>query len=162
MLQFENGITAQISCAIMINLANTARIYGSEGTIEVPNFWFANGDRTGGQGKIDIIRKDGSRETVVAGQSKHLYAYEADAVAEAVFAGRQEFTAPGMTWADSLGNARVLDKWRADAGIEYLVEKSSHRVNTLSGRPLQTDGTVIPKRDDPRRRQAGLGRRPRL
>lgn len=152
-LQFENGITAQISCAIMINLANTARIYGSEGTIEVPNFWFANGDRTGGQGKIDIIRKDGSRETVVAGQSKHLYAYEADAVAEAVFAGRQEFTAPGMTWADSLGNARVLDKWRADAGIEYVVEKSSHRVNTLSGRPLKTDGTVIPKRAIP-----GLGK----
>ena len=146
-LQFENGITAQISCAIMINLANTARIYGSEGVIEVPTFWFANGDRSGGQGRIDIIRKDGSRETVVAGQSKHLYAYEADAVAEAAFAGRQEFTAPGMTWADSLGNARVLDKWRADAGIEYVVEKATHRVNTLAGRPLRTNGTTIPKRE---------------
>jgi predicted dehydrogenase/aryl-alcohol dehydrogenase-like predicted oxidoreductase len=144
-LQFENGITAQISCAIMISLANTARIYGSEGTIEVPSFWFANGDRTGGQGKIDIIRKDGSRETVVAGQSKHLYAYEADAAAEAILAGRQEFAAPGMTWADSLGNARVLDKWRADAGIEYTVEKSANRVHTLSGRPLRSGGTVIPK-----------------
>jgi len=144
-LQFENGITAQISCAVMVNLANLARIYGSEGTIEVPKFWFANGDRTGGQGKIDIIRPDGSRKTVVAGQSKHLYAYEADAVAEAIFAGRQEFTAPGMTWADSLGNARVLDKWRADAGVVYTVETSASRVHTLTGRPLQSGGTAIPK-----------------
>ncbi len=148
-LLFDNGITAQISCAIMINLANTARIYGSEGTIEVPSFWFANGDRTGGQGKIDIIKKDGTRETVVAGQSKHLYAYEADAAAEAILAGRQEFTAPGMTWADSIGNARVLDKWRSDAGIEYSVEKSVSRINTLSGRPLKSGGTVIPKRTIP-------------
>jgi len=151
-LQFDNGITAQISCAVMVNLANTARIYGSEGTIEVPSFWFANGDRSGGQGKIDIIRKDGSRETVVAGQSKHLYAYEADAAAEAIFAGRQEFAAPGMTWADSLGNARVLDKWRADAGIEFIVEKPSHRVLTLAGRKLSA-GTTIPKREIP-----GLGK----
>lgn len=151
-LQFDNGITAQISCAVMVNLANTARIYGSEGTIEVPSFWFANGDRSGGQGKIDIIRNDGSRETVVAGQSKHLYAYEADAAAEAIFAGRQEFAAPGMTWADSLGNARVLDKWRADAGIEFIVEKPSHRVLTLAGRKLSA-GTTIPKREIP-----GLGK----
>ena len=151
-LQFDNGITAQISCAVMVNLANTARIYGSEGTIEVPSFWFANGDRSGGQGKIDIIRKDGSRETVVAGQSKHLYAYEADAAAEAIFVGRQEFAAPGMTWADSLGNARVLDKWRADAGIEFIVEKPSHRVLTLAGRKLSA-GTTIPKREIP-----GLGK----
>ncbi len=152
-LQFDNGITAQVSCAILANLANLARIYGSEGTIEVPSFWFANGDRSGGQGKIDIIRKDGSRETVVAGQNKHLYAYEADAVAEAIFAGRQEFTAPGMNWADSIGNARVLDKWRADAGIEYSVEKSTSRIHTLSGRPLASDGKIIPKRSIP-----GLGK----
>jgi predicted dehydrogenase/aryl-alcohol dehydrogenase-like predicted oxidoreductase len=147
-LTFDNGILAQVSCAVMANLENMGRIHGSEGTIEVPAFWFANGDRSGGQGKIDIIRKDGSRETVVAGQSKHLYSYEVDAVAEAVFAGRQEFAAPGMSWADSLGNARVLDKWRADAGIEYVVEKSTHRVNTLSGRKLAS-GTVIPKREVP-------------
>ena len=148
-LVFENGITAQVSCAIMANLDNVARIFGSEGTIEVPDFWFANGDRAGGDGKIDIIRKDGSRETVSVGKQRHLYAFEADAVAEAILAGRQEFTAPGMTWADSLGNARVLDKWRSDAGIEYAVEKSIKRVHTLSGRPLKSGGTVIPKRTIP-------------
>lgn len=148
-LLFENGITAQVSCAIMANLENVGRIIGSEGTIEVPAFWFANGDRAGGDGKIDIIRKDGSRETVSVGKQRHLYSFEADAVAEAILAGRQEFSAPGMSWADSLGNARVLDKWRSDAGIEYSVEKSVKRINTLSGRPLKSGGTVIPKRTIP-------------
>ena len=54
-----------------------------------------------------------------------------------------------MTWADSLGQARALDKWRADAGIEFTVEKSHKRVHTLSGRPLKSGGTVIPKRNIP-------------
>jgi predicted dehydrogenase/aryl-alcohol dehydrogenase-like predicted oxidoreductase len=148
-LQFESGIVAQVSCAVMVNLENILRIHGTLGRIEVPNFWFANGDRSGGQGRIDVIHADGRTETIVAGQDKHLYAYEADAVAEAIFAGRQEFTAPGMTWADSLGNARVLDKWRADAGIEYSVEKSSSRVHTLANRPLAQDGTEIAKRNIP-------------
>ncbi|RYE75367.1 MAG: aldo/keto reductase, partial [Hyphomicrobiales bacterium] len=83
-------------------------------------------------------------------QSKHLYAYEADAVAEAIFAGRQEFTAPGMTWADSLGNARVLDKWRADVGLEYEIEKPTKRVHTLANRPLSKAGAAaIPSRTIP-------------
>jgi predicted dehydrogenase/aryl-alcohol dehydrogenase-like predicted oxidoreductase len=152
-LLFENGITAQVSCAVMANLDNVARIFGSEGTIEVPSFWFANGDRYGGDGKIDIIRKDGSRETVSVGKQRHLYSFEADAAAEAILAGRQELTSPGMTWADSLGNARVLDKWRSDAGIEYSVEKAAKRIHTLTGRPLKSDGLVIPKRTIP-----GLGK----
>ncbi len=54
-----------------------------------------------------------------------------------------------MSWADSLGNARVLDKWRADAGIEYAVEKPAKRVHTLSGRPLAAGGSTIPKRSIP-------------
>lgn len=152
-LQFANGIVAEVSCAVMINLDNVLRIYGSAGRIEVPNFWFANGDRTGGEGKIDIIRPDGSTETVSVGKQKHLYAFEADAVAAAIAAGQQQFTGPGMSWADSLGNLRVLDKWRADAGIEFVVEKPSRRVNTISGRPLASGGTTIPKRSIP-----GLGK----
>jgi predicted dehydrogenase/aryl-alcohol dehydrogenase-like predicted oxidoreductase len=149
LLQFESGIIAEVSCSVLVNQDNMLRILGSLGRIEVPNFWFANGDRTGGDGKIDVILNDGTRETVSVGKQRHLYSFEVDAVAEAVFAGRQEFASPGMTWADSLGNARVLDKWRADAGIEWVVEKPTHRVNTLSGRPLKSDGAVIPKREIP-------------
>ncbi|WP_421758749.1 aldo/keto reductase [Devosia sp.] len=149
LLQFDNGIIAEVSCSVMINQENVLRILGTTGRIEVPNFWFADGDRTGGPGKIDIIRNDGTRETISVGQQRHLYSFEADAVAVAVAAGRQEFAAPGMTWADSLGNARTLDKWRADAGIEYSAEKPAGRPATLSGRPLAPRGNVIAQRSIP-------------
>ncbi|GLQ09959.1 oxidoreductase [Devosia yakushimensis] len=148
-LTFENGIVAQVSCAVMVNLDNVLRIHGSEGRIEVPDFWFAGGNRDKGEGKIDIVRKDGSRETISVGEERHVYSFEADAAAEAIFAKRQELAAPGMTWADSLGNARVLDAWRKDAGIEYSVEKPAKRVNTLANRPLGANSGVIPKRSIP-------------
>lgn len=146
LLTFENGIVAQVSCAVMADLDNVLRIHGATGRIEVPDFWFAGGDRDQGLGEIVIIREDGKRETVSVNETRHVYAFEVEAASEAIMAGQQEFAPPGMTWADSLGNARVLDKWRADAGIEYSIEKPALRVNTLSGRPLAHNGTAIPKR----------------
>ncbi|WP_108397841.1 aldo/keto reductase [Devosia submarina] len=151
-LTFENGIVAQVSCAVMANLDNVLRIHGSEGRIEVPDFWFAGGDRTKGLGRIDIIKK-GQTETISVGEERHVYSFEVDAAAEAIFAKRNELAAPGMSWADSLGNARVLDAWRKDAGIEYSVEKASVRVNTLDNRKLGPNQGLIPKRSIP-----GLGK----
>lgn len=147
-LTFENGIVAQVSCAVMANLDNVLRIHGSDGRIEVPDFWFAGGDRTLGLGKIDII-KNGVTETISVGEQRHVYSFEADAAAEAILAGRQELSAPGMSWDDSLGNARVLDKWRKDAGIEYSVETAAKRVTTLDNRKLGANTGVIPKRSIP-------------
>lgn len=148
-LTFENGIIAQVSCAVFVNLDNVLRIHGAKGRIEVPNFWFANGNRDQGLGKIDIILADGTRETVSVNATEHLYAFEADAAAEAILAGKQEFPAPGMSWADSLGNARVLDKWRADVGLEYEIEKPAKRVHTLDNRKLSNTGSAIPSRTIP-------------
>jgi predicted dehydrogenase/aryl-alcohol dehydrogenase-like predicted oxidoreductase len=147
-LTFENGIVAQVSCAVMANLDNVLRIHGSDGRIEVPDFWFAGGDRTLGLGKIDII-KNGVTETISVGEQRHVYSFEADAAAEAILGGRQELAAPGMSWDDSLGNARVLDKWRKDAGIEYSVETAAKRVTTLDNRKLGPNTGVIPKRSIP-------------
>ena len=59
-----------------------------------------------------------------------LYSFEADAAGEAILAGRQEFAWPGMGWADSLGNLRVLDKWRAAVGLEYGIEKPPRHAST--------------------------------
>jgi predicted dehydrogenase/aryl-alcohol dehydrogenase-like predicted oxidoreductase len=147
-LTFENGIVAQVSCAVMANLDNVLRIHGSEGRIEVPDFWFAGGDRTRGVGRIEIIKK-GETETLSVGEERHVYSFEADAASLAIIEGRQEFPAPGMNWADSLGNARVLDQWRKDAGIEYSVEKPANRLRTLDNRPLGPNRGVIPKRSIP-------------
>jgi predicted dehydrogenase/aryl-alcohol dehydrogenase-like predicted oxidoreductase len=142
-LKFPNGIVAEVSAGILIGLDNVLRIHGSTGRLEVSNFWFASGHR-GGTGHIHIHRPKGTVETIAIEEKGWLYAFEADAAALAIRAGKQEFTAPGMTWADSLGNARVLDKWRADAGIEYSVEKPAQRTRPLANRPLHK-GNVIPQ-----------------
>jgi predicted dehydrogenase/aryl-alcohol dehydrogenase-like predicted oxidoreductase len=152
-LLFENGIVAQVSCAVFVNLDNVLRIHGTKGRIEVPSFWFANGNRDNGPGRIDIYQGD-SHRTLSLNDKHHMYSFEADGASQAILAGKQEFDAPGMSWADSLGQARTLDKWRADAGLEYNIEKSSRRTSTLRGTPLKSGGTRIPRRDIP-----GLGKK---
>jgi predicted dehydrogenase/aryl-alcohol dehydrogenase-like predicted oxidoreductase len=149
-LQFDTGIVAQVSCAVFVQLDNVLRIHGSTGRIEVPDFWFAGGDRTGGPGTIRIVRAGKEVETIEAGRGQpHLYSFEADGAAAAIFAGRQEFAAPGMSWADTLGNLRALDAWRAGAGLQYDIETSARRTVTQRGTPLARGGTRIPRRTIP-------------
>ncbi len=148
LLTFENGVVAQVSCAVMANLDNVLRIHGSEGRIDVPDFWFAGGNRDQGLGKIDIV-KGGKTESVSVNESAHVYSFEAEAASLAIIAGKQEFDAPGMSWNDTLGNLRVLDKWRADAGIEFSVEKPATRTKTLDNRTLAPNSGIIPKRAIP-------------
>ncbi|MFD2055101.1 aldo/keto reductase [Mesorhizobium calcicola] len=149
LLHFPGGIIAEVSCSISLNQDNVLRIFGTRGRIEVPDFWFAGGNRDVGLGKIDVIGSDGSRETISVNEKRHVYSFEVDAAGEAILAGRQEFAWPGMGWADSLGTLRVLDRWRAAAGLEYGIEKAPQRTSTISGRPLRSGGTAIGKRTIP-------------
>ncbi|MFB9984286.1 aldo/keto reductase [Mesorhizobium kowhaii] len=146
LLHFPGGIIAEVSCSISLNQDNVLRIFGTRGRIEVPDFWFAGGNRDVGLGRIDVIGPDGARETISVNEKRHVYSFEVDAAGEAILAGRQEFAWPGMGWADSLGTLRVLDRWRAAAGLEYGIEKAPQRTSTISGRPLRSGGTAIGKR----------------
>jgi aryl-alcohol dehydrogenase-like predicted oxidoreductase len=47
-----------------------------------------------------------------------------------------ERQAPQMSWADTLGNMKVLDQWRAKIGLEYPAERATASIPTASGRPL--------------------------
>jgi predicted dehydrogenase/aryl-alcohol dehydrogenase-like predicted oxidoreductase len=152
-LEFDNGIVAQVACAVFVNLDNVLRVHGSAGRMEVPDFWFAGGNRDQGLGRIDIVKPDGSRETISVNETAHVYSFEVEAASAAIRAGRQEFSAPGMTWADSLGNLRALDKWRKSVGLEYDIETAARRTTTIRGDKLKSGGTEIP-----RRRIAGLQR----
>ncbi|RUT85848.1 MULTISPECIES: aldo/keto reductase [unclassified Mesorhizobium] len=149
LLHFPGGIVAEVSCSISLNQDNVLRILGTKGRIEVPDFWFAGGNRDVGLGRIDIIASTGARETISVEEKRHVYSFEVDAAGEAIRAGGQEFAWPGMAWAESLGTLRVLDKWRAAAGLEYGIEKAHQRTNTISGRPLRSGGTAIAKRTIP-------------
>ncbi|RWN09494.1 MAG: oxidoreductase [Mesorhizobium sp.] len=149
LLHFRGGIVAEVSCSISLNQDNVLRILGTKGRIEVPDFWFAGGNRDVGLGRIDIIASTGARETISVEEKRHVYSFEVDAAGDAIRAGDQEFAWPGMAWAESLGTLRVLDKWRAAAGLEYGIEKAAQRTNTISGRPLRSGGTAIAKRTIP-------------
>ena len=145
-LKFPNSIIAEVSCSIMANQDNTLRIIGSEGRIEVADFWFASGHK-GGVGKIHLI-KGGETRTIEVKEDRWLYSFEVDAAGDAIRAGSKEFAYPGIGWADSIGNLRVLDQWRASIGLEYEVEKATHRTKNIAGAAV-TKGNSIPKRDIP-------------
>lgn len=145
-LKFANGIVAEVSCSIMAAQDNVLRIIGSEGRIEVKDFWFAAGHK-GGTGRIDIIRGD-KVETIELPEDRWLYSFEVDAAGEAIRQGRHEFAAPGMAWADSLGNLRVMDQWRASVGLEYSIEKATSRIGNIAGGKVVA-GNSVPKRQIP-------------
>lgn len=145
-LKFPNGVIAEVSCSIMANQDNTLRIIGSDGRIEVKDFWFASGHK-GGVGKIEIF-KGNEQQTIEVKEERWLYSFEVDAAGDAIRAGEKEFASPGMSWADSLGNLRVLDQWRASIGLEYSVEKAGKRTTNLAGGTVRR-GDSIPKRQIP-------------
>ncbi|ANV27652.1 aldo/keto reductase [Agrobacterium pusense] len=145
-LKFPNGIVAEVSCSIMAAQDNVLRIIGSDGRIEVRDFWFAAGHK-GGTGRIDIIRGD-KVETIELPEDRWLYSFEVDAAGEAIRQGKKEFDAPGMAWADSLGNLRVMDQWRASVGLEYSVEKATSRTANIAGGKV-VSGNTVPKRQIP-------------
>ena len=131
---------------------------GTEGRIEVTDFWFASG-KQGGTGVIEIIGRDGTARVVEVAEDRWLYAFEADAAGEAIRAGRQEFAAPGMTWDDTLGNLRVLDKWRAEVGLTYGFERADERPRTVRNTAL-VRGAADPAARDSRAGAADVGRGP--
>ncbi len=145
-LKFPNNVIAEVSCSIMANQDNTLRIIGSEGRLEVTDFWFASGHK-GGVGKIELI-KGGETQTIEVKEERWLYSFEVDAAGDAIRAGKQEFAYPGIGWADSIGNLRVLDQWRASIGLEYSVEKAAKRTKNIAGATV-IKGNGIPKRSIP-------------
>ena len=124
-LKFENDIIAEISTGVACALSNDISVYGSEGTLVVPNPWLPSTpcrtaqdalplDTTFPPSEILLTRK-GETETIVVKADRDLFTYEADAVAQHIDA-RQ---AQPMTWADSEGNMRLLDAWRAEIGLRF-------------------------------------------
>ncbi len=136
LLGFKSGVGAQIATGVQVNIDNTARISGSSGWIHLPNPWLPND--ASNQWRFSLHR-NGQTETICGG-NKALYVLEVEAVARAIARGALE--ASEMSWQDSLGNARVLDAWRAAIGLEYKAEKApTHRGPLL---PLRKAGVDAP------------------
>jgi predicted dehydrogenase len=111
-LKFPNGAVANLACATQVGTDNETRIWGSEGSLRVPNPWFPNE----GQNKILLTKGNETTEILVEG-GLPLYAIETDTVARYI-ADRQA-PSPCMTWDDTLGNMKTLDAWRYSIGLRF-------------------------------------------
>jgi hypothetical protein len=133
-LRYPGDIVAERIRRVMVQLDDMLRVHGSDGWLEVKTFWFASG-KEGGKADI-VVHRDGKTETIAVDEPRWLYTFEIEAAGDVIRAGRQEFDPPGMTWADTLGNMKVLDKWRASVGLEFGIEKAARRPTKIDGRPL--------------------------
>ncbi len=120
-LKFANGMTADIACAVSLNMDNTATIVGTKGSILMTDPW-APGRDAGPSDTTLEITVDGNSRVEEIKNPAHLFMFEAEAASQALQKGLKEVEAPAMTWADSIGNARALDAWRQAVGYQLVAE----------------------------------------
>jgi len=117
LLRFPGDIIAHCATATQLDQENIVRIYGTDGSIYIPDPWIPT--REPGTVKM-IVQRDGKTEEIEVSSDRGLYSIEADTVAENI--ERRQAPSPAMTWDDTLGNMRVLDRWRAEIGLVYDME----------------------------------------
>ena len=116
-LKFPGDILAELSCGIRVDRGHSmVHLYGSKGRLTVPSPWFAKWNA--GTSHF-LLQKAGSSKIsrIPVHCDRHLYTVEADTVAECLRKGLRE--SQSMSWADTLGNMKVLDLWRKSAGAYY-------------------------------------------
>jgi len=131
-LKFENDIVAEISTAVACNLRNETVIYGSAGTLTIPDPWLPSSpcrfaatalplDTAFPPSSLLLQRRGETMPTEIEVEAdRDLFSYEADMVGDHINA-RQ---APAATWADTLGNMQLLDSWKSEIGVVHdLVPK---------------------------------------
>jgi len=132
-LKFPGDILAQLSCGVQVNQDQSFRVYCEDGEIVVPSPWFANGE-------IKWKRFDQKDWEIISFPTERgPYALEADVVAEHL--SKRQAPAPNMSWADTLGNMKTLDRWREQIGLSYESEKPEN-IHTLTRRPLKQKSDV--------------------
>ena len=114
----EGDILAQLSTGVQCDQDNVVRIYGSQGWLLVPDPWIPS--RDGSPSRLVLNVRGKPAQEIVAEPSSTLYALEADTVATHV--AQRQAPSPAMSWDDTLGNMRMLDRWRAAIGLKYRFE----------------------------------------
>ena len=114
-LEFENGIIAEASTAIREEMKNNAIITGTKGTIELDQPWSPG--REGGpyHSTFKVSFKD-QTEIIDFKGPEHLFFFEAELSSQTILKEKTEAPYPAMTWEDTLGNLKTLDKWRQIIG----------------------------------------------
>jgi predicted dehydrogenase/aryl-alcohol dehydrogenase-like predicted oxidoreductase len=153
-LAFDTGVVAQVSTSVTLAQENVVRVFGTTGRLEIPSPWVPAG-RAGGTSTVAIVRGGDATESMEIDDATPLYVHEIDTAGAAIAAGRAEAEPPAMTWADSIGNMRALDAWRAAIGLEYPLEQPAQRTRPFHGGKLTAPATPMP-----RARLPGVARQP--
>ena len=110
LLHFPNDIIAEVSCGVRLERSRTARFFGTAGCLEIADPFFCTSDI--------LLHKLGEKMPQLIknpAPAADLYSFEVDAVAHHLAA--RQAPSPAMTWDDSLGQARSLDRWLAAVGL---------------------------------------------
>ncbi len=135
-LKFAGGIVATIATGIGVNQENVVRIFGSEGNIVLPNPYVASREGAA-PGRIVVNRKGEQSREITVESTVTSFSHEADVCGNAIRTGHREAESPAMSWADTLGNIRAQDAWRAAIGLTYNSEKPDGlKPVTVANRPL--------------------------
>ncbi|MEM7627168.1 MAG: aldo/keto reductase [Planctomycetota bacterium] len=132
-LLFDNGVVAQVATGIRAALENGCHIVGSTGSITLPDPWL-NSREDAETGRIIVQNADGKQEIEIACEHNG-FGYEAEVASRAILAGKTAADTPAMTPADTLGQMKTLDAWRAQLKLSYPQETPGGFPMPLSGRP---------------------------
>ncbi len=121
LLTFASGVTAEIACAVSRDMDNSATIIGEKGRIELADPWVP-GRNAGPSDATIVVTVDGKRRVEQLRHPEHLFAFEAELASRNIAEGKREADAPAVNHADSIGNNRTMDRWRAELGYETFAE----------------------------------------
>jgi predicted dehydrogenase len=113
-LSFDSGLSATLTCAVHHHVGTRAVLYGESGQIVLPDPWIPQGVRQSLDTSFSVLREGQPDELVSIRTEQPTYAIQAELVAAALPA--LEAPWPAMSWDDTLGNMRALDRWRACIG----------------------------------------------
>lgn len=120
-LKFPGDILAQVFCGVQVTGEDVVHIFGTKGSLFVPEPWLPA--RDGGSSTILLKLNSGETQEIVVQSPHALYALEADTVAASIAAHQVQAAPPAMSWNDTLGNMKTLDRWRASIGLVYDSER---------------------------------------
>ena len=110
LLSFESGFNAVVSCAVHHEGGRNTVVFGEKGRITLTDPWIPGSDRQSRETGFTVHLDGKEPEFVPIRTEVATYAIEAELVAATLPA--LEGPWPAMSWADSIGNMRVLDAWQ--------------------------------------------------
>jgi predicted dehydrogenase len=114
LLTFPSGFSAEVVSATLHAVGTHTVVYGEDGRIELPDPWIPGGQRQGLETEFTVFRDGAEPEVIKFRTEMATYALEAEMVADTLPALEPAW--PAMGWADTLGNMRVMEAWRAALG----------------------------------------------